>query len=76
MTPMWDAMLGTGSQREQMISEIESGIPMGKFGTPEDVAFAALFLASDESSYITGIELHVDGGILAGASGSYSKNES
>lgn len=76
MPPTWEAMLGSEPQREKMISEIESSIPMGKFGTPEDVTFAALFLASDESKYITGIELNVDGGILAGASGNYSKNES
>lgn len=41
---------------------------MQKMGTAEDVANAVLFLASDESKYITGIELTVDGGILAGAS--------
>lgn len=67
MTPMWDAMLGEGELRQQMIREIEAGIPLGKFGHPEDVAFAALYLASDESKYVTGIELNVDGGILAGS---------
>jgi NAD(P)-dependent dehydrogenase (short-subunit alcohol dehydrogenase family) len=40
--------------------------PMRRFGTPEDVAKAALFFASDESSYITGAELTIDGGITAG----------
>jgi len=42
-----------------------SAIPLGKFGKPEEVAFAALFLASDESSHITGHALAVDGGIIA-----------
>jgi 3(or 17)beta-hydroxysteroid dehydrogenase len=67
MTPMWDALLGSGEQREQFIKEIESGIPLGHFGQPMDVAYGALFLACDEARYITGIELTIDGGILAGS---------
>jgi NAD(P)-dependent dehydrogenase (short-subunit alcohol dehydrogenase family) len=66
MTPMWDAMLGEGEQRHKTIKEIESGIPIGHFGEPLDVAYGILYLASDESKYITGIELTIDGGILAG----------
>jgi 3(or 17)beta-hydroxysteroid dehydrogenase len=67
MTPLWDAMLGTGEERKKMIDKIETGIPLGHFGTPEDVAYGALYLASDESKYVTGIELTIDGGILAGS---------
>lgn len=67
MTPMWDIMLGEGEQRQSMIKEIESGIPLGNFGDPIDVAYGALYLASEESKYITGIELNIDGGILAGS---------
>ncbi len=67
MTPMWDEMLGEGKQREKIIQEIEFGIPMGHFGEPADVAFGALYLACDESKYVTGIELTIDGGILAGS---------
>lgn len=67
MTPMWDAMLGSGEERDRMIADIEAGIPLGRFGHPDDVAYAALYLASEESSYVTGIELTVDGGILAGS---------
>jgi NAD(P)-dependent dehydrogenase (short-subunit alcohol dehydrogenase family) len=44
---------------------IESKIPLGKPATPEDVAYATLFLASEESSHITGISLMVDGGYTA-----------
>jgi len=41
-------------------------IPMGRFGEPDDVAKAALFLASDDAGYVTGHTLAVDGGYLAG----------
>jgi 3-oxoacyl-[acyl-carrier protein] reductase len=41
-------------------------IPLGRFGEPEDVAKAALFLASDDAHYVTGHTLAVDGGYLAG----------
>lgn len=68
LTPMWEPMLGTGPDREIRMAEIAKDIPMQKMGTAEDVADAVLFLASDESKYITGIELTIDGGILAGAS--------
>jgi NAD(P)-dependent dehydrogenase (short-subunit alcohol dehydrogenase family) len=66
MTPMWDAMLGEGEQRQKIIEEIESGIPIGYFGEPLDAAYGILYLACDESKYVTGIELTIDGGILAG----------
>ncbi|MDP2234814.1 MAG: SDR family oxidoreductase [Bacteroidales bacterium] len=67
MTPMWDAMLGEGEQRQKIIEEIEFGIPLGHFGEPLDVAYGIVYLASDESKYVTGIELTIDGGILAGS---------
>lgn len=70
MTPMWDAMLGEGTDRENMVRSIERGIPLGHFGDPMDVANGALYLASDESKYMTGIELTIDGGILAGSEAS------
>src|SRR6202522_4716095 len=49
-------------QSPEMIARIVSTIPMGRMGEPEEVAKVALFLASDDSSFVTGIELFVDGG--------------
>jgi NAD(P)-dependent dehydrogenase (short-subunit alcohol dehydrogenase family) len=49
-------------QSPEVIARIVSTIPMGRMGEPEEVAKVALFLASDDSSFVTGIELFVDGG--------------
>ena len=51
-----------GQQPADAIARILSTIPMGRMGQADEVAKAALFLASDDSSFVTGIELFVDGG--------------
>lgn len=66
MTDMWKGMLGDGEHFRRNHEKFAAGIPMKRFGTPEEVAYAVLYLASDESSYTTGAELILDGGILAG----------
>ncbi len=53
-----------GVEREMIRAEREALVPMGRMGTAWDVANAALFLASDEAKYITGVILPVDGGLL------------
>ena len=57
-TPPWHSA-EVGEQRLKMIS---NSVPLGRFGTPDEIAKAVVFLASDDSSYITGTELFVDGG--------------
>ena len=52
----------TKQQSADIIARIVSTVPMGRIGEPDEVAKAALFLASDDSSFVTGIELFVDGG--------------
>ena len=49
----------TGQQRLKMLSSV---VPMGRLGKPEEIAKAVVFLASDYASFITGVELFVDGG--------------
>jgi NAD(P)-dependent dehydrogenase (short-subunit alcohol dehydrogenase family) len=52
----------TAEQAEEAVAQFAAQIPMGRRGKPEEIAAALTFLASDESSYITGIDLAVDGG--------------
>jgi len=67
LTPMWEPMLGAGPERESRMAQFVSDTPLRRFGRPEEVAAVAVLLASDEATYITGAELVIDGGILAGS---------
>jgi NAD(P)-dependent dehydrogenase (short-subunit alcohol dehydrogenase family) len=60
-------MLGDGPDREAIMAAFVADTPLRRFGTPEEVAAIAVMLASDEATYITGSEFHIDGGILAGS---------
>ena len=61
-TPIFGKMGLSKEQSEQFVSQL-SQLPLGRTGRPDEIASAALFLASDESSYITGVDLSVDGGL-------------
>jgi NAD(P)-dependent dehydrogenase (short-subunit alcohol dehydrogenase family) len=61
-TPILE-MLQQGEALIQMKKRMVEDVPLHRLGTPEDIANACLFLASDESSYVTGIELFVDGSV-------------
>jgi NAD(P)-dependent dehydrogenase (short-subunit alcohol dehydrogenase family) len=63
-TPALETTTGlTSEQAEQAVAQFASQIPMGRRGKPEEIAAAVTFLASDESSFITGVDLAVDGGM-------------
>ncbi|MBK7427950.1 MAG: SDR family oxidoreductase [Saprospiraceae bacterium] len=66
LTPMWEPLLEEKENGNfELPEKYSEKIPMKRFGKPEEVAHAIIFLASDESSYITGAEIIIDGGTSA-----------
>lgn len=63
-TPIIDGQFTSKEQADAAKASFASATPMGRIGRPEELAAAALFLASDDSSFITGIDLQVDGGLV------------
>ena len=61
-TPGLNDLLTSGETGRERLKAISTSVPLGRLGTPDEVARAVEFLASDDSSYITGTELFVDGG--------------
>src|SRR6058998_157539 len=61
-TPGLSGLLASSETGEQSKKMISTTVPLGRFGRPEEIAKAVVFLASDDASYITGIELFIDGG--------------
>jgi NAD(P)-dependent dehydrogenase (short-subunit alcohol dehydrogenase family) len=57
------AGLVPAEHKEALFAQLASGVPMGRIGEPEEIAKAVAFLASDDASFVNGIELFVDGGI-------------
>ena len=70
LTPIWEAMIGNGPDREERMANFVADTPLKRFGTVEEVAALVIFLASDEAPYITGSEFDIDGGLLAGSAAS------
>lgn len=64
-TPILDGMLASAADPEAARKKLAAQIPLGAIGEPDDVAFAVLYLASDESKLMTGAELVLDGGLSA-----------
>lgn len=63
-TPILDGMVGN-ADRGSVLQKLGRQVPLGRVGQPDDVAYAVLYLASDESQFVTGTEIRVDGGISA-----------
>lgn len=73
LTPMWEPILGNGPDRETRKAALVADTPARRFGTPQEVANLAVMLASDEAPYITGTEITIDGGLLAGSAANPSR---
>jgi NAD(P)-dependent dehydrogenase (short-subunit alcohol dehydrogenase family) len=63
-TPGVDGLAQTKEQRDDLYAKLVAGVPLGRVGQPDEIAKAVVFLASDDSSYVAGIELFVDGGAV------------
>jgi NAD(P)-dependent dehydrogenase (short-subunit alcohol dehydrogenase family) len=64
-TPIFEKMGLPAQQFQEFNASIAAQVPLARFGRPEEIAKAVLFLASSDSSYVAGVELYVDGGMVA-----------
>ena len=60
-----DTPMRTETYSDDVLETLDALVPLGTIGEPDDIAYGVLYLASDESRYVTGIELVIDGGLLA-----------
>lgn len=70
LTPIWEPMLGDGEDRQKNMDALVADTPLKRFAMPDEVAAIAVYLASDDASYVTGSEFNIDGGLLAGSAAS------
>ncbi len=70
LTPMWEPMLGEGEGRASRMAALVADTPLKRFGEPSEVAAVCVLLASGEAAYMTGAEINIDGGLLAGSAAS------
>ncbi|MES2174193.1 MAG: SDR family oxidoreductase [Pseudomonadota bacterium] len=70
LTPIWEPMLGSGPDRDAKMQALVADTPLKRFGMPNEVAAIVVTLASDEATYVTGTEVNIDGGLLAGSAAS------
>jgi NAD(P)-dependent dehydrogenase (short-subunit alcohol dehydrogenase family) len=70
LTPIWEQMIATAPDREAALAAMVADTPLRRFGRTDEVAALAVLLASDEATYITGSEMDIDGGLLAGSAAS------
>jgi NAD(P)-dependent dehydrogenase (short-subunit alcohol dehydrogenase family) len=64
-TPILDGMARHGLEKPDLVRKLARQVPLGVIGDPDDVAYAVVYLASDESKFMTGAEIKLDGGISA-----------
>ncbi len=62
-TPVLDGLVETEEQRTGLKAQMRSMVPLGRIGQPDEIGKAAVFLASQDASFVTGVELFVDGGL-------------
>ena len=64
-TPMLDDIMRKDRTRDESVDRLAAQLPLGRVGTARDIAWGVLYLASDESAFMTGAELVLDGGVSA-----------